>query len=142
MHFQKYLVVGGFDMNGLSASMMAWLMHLHPFLLTGHCLGDAPGPPAPVPILPRERSNFDKVPPAPSASLHRCRRGKFVSNLLLPSQVVEYLVGDGPSNRYALICSECHSHNGMALKDQFPYLSMHITLSTPSPYTMFVSGDQ
>ena len=39
------------------------------------------------------------------------------------SQMVEYLVGDGPNNRYALICSQCHSHNGMALRDEFEYLN-------------------
>ena len=38
-------------------------------------------------------------------------------------QVVEYLVGDGPNNRYALICRKCHSHNGMALRDEFEYLT-------------------
>ncbi|PFX11338.1 Protein lunapark, partial [Stylophora pistillata] len=35
--------------------------------------------------------------------------------------LVEYLVGDGPNNRYALICSQCCSHNGMALKEEFEY---------------------
>ena len=49
------------------------------------------------PILPRERTATDRV--------------------------IEYLVGDGPQNRYALICSQCHSHNGMALKEEFEYLS-------------------
>ncbi|KAK2564930.1 Endoplasmic reticulum junction formation protein lunapark [Acropora cervicornis] len=33
----------------------------------------------------------------------------------------EYLVGDGPNNRFALICSQCCSHNGMALKEEFEY---------------------
>lgn len=47
------------------------------------------------PILPRERTAMDKL--------------------------VEYLVGDGPNNRYALICSQCCSHNGMALKEEFEY---------------------
>ena len=37
--------------------------------------------------------------------------------------MVEYLVSDGPNNRYALVCSECYSHNGMALRDEFEYLS-------------------
>ena len=32
-------------------------------------------------------------------------------------------MGDGPNNRYALVCSECHSHNGMALRDEFEYLT-------------------
>nr|CAD7453000.1 unnamed protein product [Timema tahoe] len=30
---------------------------------------------------------------------------------------------DGPSNRYALICKQCESHNGMALKEEFEYFS-------------------
>ena len=41
----------------------------------------------------------------------------------LLSQMVEFLVGDGPNNRYALICSSCSSHNGMALRDEFEYVS-------------------
>ncbi|TMS04256.1 Endoplasmic reticulum junction formation protein lunapark-B [Larimichthys crocea] len=38
-------------------------------------------------------------------------------------RVIEYLVGDGPQNRYALICQQCFSHNGMALKEEFEYLA-------------------
>lgn len=56
-----------------------------------------PGPPMARPILPRERSTVDRV--------------------------IEYLVGDGPQNRYALICHQCFSHNGMALKEEFEYLA-------------------
>ncbi|KAJ8963101.1 hypothetical protein NQ318_018566 [Aromia moschata] len=61
--------------------------------------GPIPGTPLPLPrsILPRDRSVLDKM--------------------------VDYLVGDGPSNRYALICKRCSSHNGMALKEEFEYLS-------------------
>ena len=55
-----------------------------------------PGPPLPRPVLPRERGYMDRV--------------------------VEYLVGDGPHNRYALICRQCQSHNGMALKEEFEYI--------------------
>jgi hypothetical protein len=36
-------------------------------------------------------------------------------------RLVDYLVGDGPSNRYALICRQCEFHNGMALKEEFEY---------------------
>ncbi|XP_045461337.1 endoplasmic reticulum junction formation protein lunapark [Harmonia axyridis] len=50
-------------------------------------------------LLPRERSAFDKL--------------------------VDFLVGDGPSNRYALICQKCFSHNGMALREEFEYLSFN-----------------
>ena len=35
---------------------------------------------------------------------------------------MEYILSDGPNNRYALICSVCFSHNGMALKDDFEYI--------------------
>ena len=56
----------------------------------------APGPPLPRPVLPRDRGYMDRV--------------------------VEYLVGDGPNNRYALICRQCQSHNGMALKEEFEYI--------------------
>lgn len=37
--------------------------------------------------------------------------------------MVEYLVGDGPANRFALICKQCQSHNGMALKEEFEYIA-------------------
>ncbi|XP_060033651.1 endoplasmic reticulum junction formation protein lunapark isoform X2 [Erinaceus europaeus] len=55
------------------------------------------GPPLARPILPRERGAVDRI--------------------------VEYLVGDGPQNRYALICQQCFSHNGMALKEEFEYIA-------------------
>ncbi|XP_035532696.1 endoplasmic reticulum junction formation protein lunapark-A [Morone saxatilis] len=56
-----------------------------------------PGPPLARPVLPRERGAMDRV--------------------------IEYLVGDGPGNRYALICQQCLSHNGMALKEEFEYVA-------------------
>jgi len=59
--------------------------------------GGAPGPPLPRPVLPRERGYLDTF--------------------------VEYLVGDGPANRYALICRQCQSHNGMALREEFEYIA-------------------
>lgn len=59
--------------------------------------GPLPVPALPRPILPRERTAFDRV--------------------------IDFLVGEGPSNRYALICTRCCSHNGMALKEEYEYLS-------------------
>jgi len=56
-----------------------------------------PGPPLPRPVLPRERGYMDRV--------------------------VEYLVGDGPHNRFALICKQCQSHNGMALREEFEFIA-------------------
>ncbi|KAF4520628.1 hypothetical protein B566_EDAN007494 [Ephemera danica] len=55
------------------------------------------GPPLPRPVLPRERTVMDRL--------------------------VEFIVGDGPSNRYALVCRQCASHNGMALQEEFEYLA-------------------
>ncbi|XP_055387069.1 endoplasmic reticulum junction formation protein lunapark-A [Condylostylus longicornis] len=34
---------------------------------------------------------------------------------------VDYLIGDGIQNRFAMICKECYSHNGMALQDEYEY---------------------
>ncbi|XP_037821455.1 LOW QUALITY PROTEIN: endoplasmic reticulum junction formation protein lunapark-A [Lucilia sericata] len=36
-------------------------------------------------------------------------------------RIVDVLIGDGPQDRFAMICKECYSHNGMALKDDFEY---------------------
>ncbi|XP_023859428.1 endoplasmic reticulum junction formation protein lunapark-A isoform X2 [Salvelinus sp. IW2-2015] len=56
-----------------------------------------PGPPLARPVLPRDRGTMDRV--------------------------IEYFVGDGPQNRYALICQQCLTHNGMALKEEFEYVA-------------------
>ncbi|XP_065838915.1 endoplasmic reticulum junction formation protein lunapark-like [Oscarella lobularis] len=66
-------------------------------LMPGYVARPAPGPPSPCPILPRERTTLDKM--------------------------VEYIIGDGANNRYALICKKCYSHNGMALPDDYEYLT-------------------
>jgi len=34
-------------------------------------------------------------------------------------KIIDYIVGDGPSNRFALICRNCRTHNGMALSEEF-----------------------
>ncbi|XP_075988209.1 zinc-ribbon metal-binding protein lunapark isoform X3 [Anticarsia gemmatalis] len=38
-------------------------------------------------------------------------------------KVVDYLLKDGPNHRMALICSECFSHNGMAMVEEWEYVS-------------------
>lgn len=30
-------------------------------------------------------------------------------------KMVDYLIGDGPSNRFAMICQQCYKHNGELL---------------------------
>ncbi|KAF7992455.1 hypothetical protein HCN44_001780 [Aphidius gifuensis] len=65
----------------------------------------SPRSPLPRPILSQQRSYLDRL--------------------------VEYLVGDGPSNRYALICQQCDSHNGMALKEEFEFFARKQKPSAP-----------
>ncbi|XP_050301782.1 endoplasmic reticulum junction formation protein lunapark [Anthonomus grandis grandis] len=50
-------------------------------------------------------------------------RGILPKNRSILDKMVDFLVGDGPSNRYALICHSCSGHNGMALKEEFEYFS-------------------
>nr|CAI5849847.1 unnamed protein product [Callosobruchus analis] len=57
------------------------------------------GPITPREILPGDRSILDKF--------------------------ADYVMGVGPSFRYALICKNCHRHNGMAFKEEFEYFSYY-----------------
>ncbi|XP_043105488.1 endoplasmic reticulum junction formation protein lunapark-A isoform X2 [Puntigrus tetrazona] len=91
---------GGPPEKGLSASTPQGLVRRPgtPAGTPGPVMGmHPPGPPLARPILPRERGAMDRV--------------------------IEYLVGDGPQNRFALICQQCSSHNGMALKEEFEYIA-------------------
>ncbi|VVC30540.1 Hypothetical protein CINCED_3A007007 [Cinara cedri] len=38
-------------------------------------------------------------------------------------RLADTILGDGPQNRFALICRACGSHNGMAQKEDFDYLT-------------------
>lgn len=72
--------------------------HATPTMPTPPRMALMPRMPDPArPILPRDRGVVEKL--------------------------VDYVVGDGPSNRYALICKYCHSHNGMSLKEEFEYIA-------------------
>ena len=44
-------------------------------------------------------------------------------NRSIVEKVVDYMIKDGPENRFALICNHCYSHNGMALKEEFEFIS-------------------
>ncbi|KAI9562196.1 hypothetical protein GHT06_013161 [Daphnia sinensis] len=61
--------------------------------------GHAPLRPLPRPILPRERGVLDRM--------------------------MDLFVGDGPHQRYALICRHCSGHNGMALQEEFEFVSYY-----------------
>jgi len=47
-------------------------------------------------------------------------------------RLMEYLIGDGPQNQFALICAKCQSHNGMALREEFEYIGKICTLTIAS----------
>ncbi|XP_037069712.1 endoplasmic reticulum junction formation protein lunapark-B-like [Pollicipes pollicipes] len=90
----------GAPQPGIGAGRYSGPMAPSPLVPAGRGLppvGPRAGPPLPRPVLPRERGYMDRM--------------------------IDYLVGDGPANRYALICHQCQSHNGMALKEEFEYLA-------------------
>lgn len=41
------------------------------------------------------------------------------------SRLAAMLVGEDPSQCYALICGSCHMHNGLARKEDFPYITYY-----------------
>ncbi|XP_017784250.1 PREDICTED: protein lunapark-B [Nicrophorus vespilloides] len=66
-------------------------------------------------VMSANSSQIVPVVPMPRAILPKDRS--------VLQKMVEYLVGDGPYNRYALICKECYGHNGMALQEEYEYMS-------------------
>ncbi|KAJ4950157.1 hypothetical protein NE237_026989 [Protea cynaroides] len=41
------------------------------------------------------------------------------------ARIAALLVGEDPTQCYALICSSCYMHNGLARKDDFPYITYY-----------------
>ncbi|PKU86365.1 Uncharacterized protein MA16_Dca019910 [Dendrobium catenatum] len=41
------------------------------------------------------------------------------------ARIAALLVGEDPSQCYALICGNCHMHNGLARKEDFPYITYY-----------------
>ncbi|XP_027080890.1 uncharacterized protein At2g24330-like [Coffea arabica] len=41
------------------------------------------------------------------------------------ARIAALLVGDDPTQSYALICGNCHMHNGLARKEDFPYVTYY-----------------
>ncbi|KAJ0966822.1 hypothetical protein J5N97_023739 [Dioscorea zingiberensis] len=41
------------------------------------------------------------------------------------SGLLNFLVGDDPTHSYALICGNCRIHNGLARKEDFPYMTYY-----------------
>ncbi|CAA0806453.1 Protein of unknown function (DUF2296 [Striga hermonthica] len=62
------------------------------------------------------------------------------------ARLAALLVGEDPAHSYALICGNCHMHNGLARKEDFPYVTYYCphcnALNRPkqSDDRVFVSG--
>ncbi|XP_011208755.2 endoplasmic reticulum junction formation protein lunapark-A isoform X2 [Bactrocera dorsalis] len=72
-------------------------------------------PRVPLPITPQRRpmgQELRKRTPFPIVN----QQGKGVLE-----RIVDVLIGDGPKDRFGMICKECFAHNGMALKEDFDY---------------------
>ncbi|XP_059655909.1 uncharacterized protein At2g24330-like [Cornus florida] len=41
------------------------------------------------------------------------------------ARIAALLVGEDPTQSYALICGNCHRHNGLARKEDFPYITYY-----------------
>lgn len=54
-------------------------------------------------------------------------RPLFNADRSMLERLTDLLLGDGPDSRFALICTKCYAHNGMALPDEFA----HITFRCP-----------
>src|SRR5581483_2517709 len=76
-----------------------------------------PSGPTPTPRLAlMSAPQFPSMPPQTSRPI-------LPQNRSIMEKLVDYVVSDGPNNRYALICNVCHSHNGMALKEEFEFIA-------------------
>ena len=75
------------------------------------------------PAGPQQQQQFGGAMNRPVMTVPRLIRPVLPAERSVIEKMVDLVVGDGPNNRYALICCFCHSHNGMALKDEFEYLS-------------------
>ncbi|XP_075641827.1 uncharacterized protein At2g24330 [Castanea sativa] len=60
------------------------------------------------------------------------------------ARIAAMLVGEDPTQSYALICGNCHMHNGLARKEDFPYITYYCphchALNRPNQSEAQVSG--
>lgn len=60
------------------------------------------------------------------------------------ARIAALLVGDDPTQCYALICGNCHMHNGLARKEDFPYITYYCphchALNAPKQSQEHVAG--
>ncbi|KAB5553520.1 hypothetical protein DKX38_010831 [Salix brachista] len=60
------------------------------------------------------------------------------------ARIAALLVGEDPTQSYALICGNCHMHNGLARKEDFPFITYYCphcrALNQPKQLEEHVSG--
>ncbi|KAJ8758744.1 hypothetical protein K2173_000465 [Erythroxylum novogranatense] len=60
------------------------------------------------------------------------------------ARIAALLVGEDPTQSYALICGNCHMHNGLARKEDYPYITYYCphcrALNQPKQPAEHVSG--
>ncbi|KAK4755978.1 hypothetical protein SAY87_009735 [Trapa incisa] len=56
---------------------------------------------------------------------HYNPQGPMVQDGSWIARLAALLVGEDPSQSYALICGNCHMHNGLARKEDFPYITYY-----------------
>lgn len=60
------------------------------------------------------------------------------------ARLAALLVGEDPTQSYALICGNCHMHNGLARKEEFPYVTYYCphcnALNGPKQPSEHISG--
>ncbi|ODM92028.1 Protein lunapark-B [Orchesella cincta] len=78
--------------------------------------GGSPGSSQVVPMLRGPPPPRFMLPPIPTNPEYRSRKTGWIDKM------VDYVVGDGPANRFALICRYCATHNGLATPEDFPYI--------------------
>ncbi|KAF8025951.1 hypothetical protein BT93_F2703 [Corymbia citriodora subsp. variegata] len=70
--------------------------------------------------------------------------GSLMQNSGWIARLAALLVGEDPTQSYALICGNCHMHNGLARKEEFPYITYYCphchALNRPKQSEEHVSG--
>ncbi|XP_055317806.1 endoplasmic reticulum junction formation protein lunapark-B [Sitodiplosis mosellana] len=63
---------------------------------------------SPTPVVARHQFG------TPFPIINQSQKGMF-------EKIVDYLINDGPSSRYGMICKECYGHNGMVSQEEYEY---------------------
>ncbi|OMO61948.1 hypothetical protein CCACVL1_23130 [Corchorus capsularis] len=75
---------------------------------------------------------------------HHCPQGPSTYDGGWLARIAALLVGEDPTQSYALICGNCHIHNGLARKEDFPYITYYCphchALNRPKQLEEHVSG--